>query len=68
MKTRFRPLFKSYVCRHRPTEVVIWNVVFPSGRVVKGTVVGETKPTVRKGANILDFWGLDVETAFLSPL
>lgn len=34
------------MCRHRPTEVVIWKVVFPSGREVKGTAVGETKPIV----------------------
>jgi hypothetical protein len=46
MKTRFRPRFKSYVCSDRPTEVVIWKVVLPSGRVVKGTLVGETRPTV----------------------
>ena len=46
MKTRFRPFFKSYVWSERPTEVVIWKVVFPSGREVNGTSVGDTRPTV----------------------
>ena len=44
--TRCRPFFKSYVCRDRPTEVVIWKVALPSGREVKGTLVGDTRPTV----------------------
>ena len=30
----------------RPTEVEIWNVVLPRGTDVKGTLVGDTKPTV----------------------
>lgn len=34
------------MCRHRPTEVVTWKVVFPRGREVKGTGVGETRPMV----------------------
>ena len=34
------------MCKHRPTEVVTWKVVFPSGREVKGTGVGETRPMV----------------------
>jgi len=46
MKTRFSPRFRSYVCSDRPTEVVIWNVVLPRGRDVKGTLVGDTRPTV----------------------
>jgi hypothetical protein len=45
-KRRCRPRFKSYVCKDRPTEVVIWKVALPSGRDVKGTLVGETRPTV----------------------
>jgi hypothetical protein len=35
-------------------QVVIWKVVLPRGRVVKGTAVGETKPTVRYGAKTRD--------------
>lgn len=46
MKTRLRPRFRSYVWRDRPTDVVIWKVVFPKGIEVKGTLVGETNPTV----------------------
>lgn len=46
IKTRFKPLFRSYVCSDRPTEVVIWKVVLPRGREVKGTSVGDTRPTV----------------------
>lgn len=46
MKTRFRPRLRSYVCRDRPTDVVIWNVVLPRGMEVNGTLVGETNPTV----------------------
>lgn len=46
MKTRFSPRFKSYVCSERPTEVVIWKVVLPSGSEVNGTLVGDTSPTV----------------------
>ena len=34
------------MCRHRPTEVVIWKVVFPKGMEVKGTSVEETSPRV----------------------
>ena len=37
------------MCRHRPTEVVTWKVVFPSGREVKGIEVGETRPIVCQG-------------------
>lgn len=44
--TKCRPRRKSYVWRHRPTEVVIWKVVFPSGIELKGTMVGETSPRV----------------------
>ena len=53
-KTRFNPLFRSYVCKLRPTEVDIWNVVLPNGTVVKGTAVGDTRPMVRYGANNRD--------------
>jgi hypothetical protein len=45
-KTRFRPRFRSYVCRHRPTEVVIWKEVFPNGIDVNGTAVEDTRPMV----------------------
>ena len=34
------------MCRHLPMDVVTWNVVLPSGREVKGTAVGETRPIV----------------------
>lgn len=46
MNTRFRPRLKSYVCRERPTEVVIWKVALPKRTVVKGTEVGDTSPKV----------------------
>jgi hypothetical protein len=46
MKTRLSPRLRSYVWRERPTEVVIWKVVLPSGSAVKGTLVGDTRPTV----------------------
>ena len=46
MKTRFRPVLRSYVCRDFPVHVVIWNVVLPRGTEVNGTFVGETRPTV----------------------
>lgn len=46
MKTKCSPRFKSYVCSERPTEVVIWKVVLPSGIEVKGMLVGDTRPTV----------------------
>lgn len=46
MKTRFKPRLRSYVWRDRPTEVVIWKVVLPRGIDVKGTLVGDTNPTV----------------------
>ena len=52
-KTRCRPLLRSYVCRDCPTEVVIWNVALPSGRDVKGTLVGDTRPTVWKVVSAL---------------
>jgi hypothetical protein len=34
--------------------VVIWKVVLPKGTLVNGTLVGDTRPTVRYGAKILD--------------
>jgi hypothetical protein len=34
-------------------EVVTWNVVFPRGSVVKGTVVGETSPMVLSRLEII---------------
>lgn len=52
IKTRFSPRRKSYVCSDRPTEVVIWNVALPSGIEVKGTSVGETRPTVYGGQQL----------------
>lgn len=52
MKLRLRPLRRSYVCRLRPTEVVSWKVVFPSGILVKGTEVGETNPTVCRKVSV----------------
>jgi hypothetical protein len=45
-KTRWRPRVRSYVCRHLPTEVVIWKVVLPRGIDVNGTEVDDTKPIV----------------------
>lgn len=33
---------------------MIWKVVLPKGSEVKGTLVGETRPTVLKGAKIRD--------------
>ena len=34
--------------------VVIWNVVLPRGTDVNGTIEGDTRPIVRKGANSLE--------------
>lgn len=53
MKTRFKPRLRSYVWRDRPTEVVIWKVVLPNGIEVKGTLVGETNPTVYARSQIV---------------
>ena len=46
IKVRLSPLRRSKVCRHLPTDVVIWKVVFPNGMEVKGTSVDETRPRV----------------------
>lgn len=51
-KTRLSPFRRSYVWTQRPTEVVSWNVVLPNGIEVKGTAVGETKPTVWKSQEV----------------
>ena len=53
IKVRFNPLRRSYVCKHRPTEVVIWKVDLPSGTEVNGTLLEETSPKVCQGSDKL---------------
>jgi hypothetical protein len=52
-KIKLRPCRKSYVCKQRPTDVVIWNVVFPTATEVKGTRVGDTSPKVLEDQSVI---------------
>ena len=54
-KMRLSPRRKSYVCKLLPTDVVTWKVVLPRGTEVKGTGVGDTRPTVYKMSARVDY-------------